>query len=536
MLEYQRSLFSRVTTTAVIHCNICATITKLIYKFGLCAMGKEMDPASSSVTTTLWLQGAIGLVCLLIFEVLRKQKEIYAPKLRSRKDRCPPAPDMSLFGWIKSTVAISDEDTLAYVGLDAYVFLRFLKLCFRTFLGCGAFAIVTLIPIYSTVEHGVHTIEDMTMGNIKQGGDRLWASLVAFYLFNIVFLVLLYKEYEYFVDLRQQFLKDGDPEFNPQISYSVLVENVPAAYRSSEKLKELFSKLFPGEIKCARILMNVEPLIKVVTERLGYVATLENAEASFEASDKAKVSEIKVKDNKPTLCGGVKEEAIPFCESKIKELTKLLKKLKAQANSYDVIDPEEGEGAGGDDDGDDEGGGVVGAVKAGYNKAKGDDKDKEEEEDEFSADSVAPTGVVTFKSRRAQAAAMQLLFLDSNYPDMFTLPAPAPNNLIWANVNVPNDMIMKKSIFTSALLYTGIIFWAVIVAFIAGVSKLSNLEHVFPFLKSLDPTSYALLEGQVPVIVLAVFIAILPMIFTAISMYVEKRKTIVALENEVTKW
>lgn len=271
-----------------------------------------MDAASSSVTTTLWLQGAIGIVCLLIFEVLRKQKEVYAPKLRSRKDRYPPAPDMCLFGWIKSTVVVSDEDTLAYVGLAwmplcSFISSKkrrvagFLKLCFRTFLGCGAFAIVTLVPIYSTVEHGVHTIKDMTMRNIKQGGERLWASFVAFYLFNTVFLVLLYKGYEYFVDLRQQFLKDGDPEFNPQISYSVLVENIPAGYRSSEKLKELFSKLFPGEVKCARILMNVSPLIKVATERLGYVATLENAEASFEATDKEKVSEIKVKTTSP-LC------------------------------------------------------------------------------------------------------------------------------------------------------------------------------------------------------------------------------------------
>lgn len=182
----------------------------------------------------------------------------------------------------------------------------------------------------------------------------------------------------------------------------------------------------------------------------------------------------------------MKEEAIPFCKVKLKELTKVLKKLKAQANSYDMINPEEG--GGGDEDEEDEGE----PVREGYGKAAGDEKnkDKEEDEDEFSADSVASTGVVTFKSRRTQAVAMQLLFLDSKYPEMFTIPAPAPNNLIWTNVNVPNHMIIKKSVLTSAGTYSGIIFRAVIVAFVASVSKLSNLEYVLPFLKSLDSTSY----------------------------------------------
>ncbi len=61
---------------------------------------------------------------------------------------------------------------------------------------------------------------------------------------------------------------------------------------------------------------------------------------------------------------------------------------------------------------------------------------------------------------------------------------------------------------------SGLLFWGVVMAFIAAVSNLSNLATYLPFLNDLDSVSYAVLEGQLPVILLIVFMMLIPMIMT----------------------
>lgn len=53
-------------------------------------MGYTPDVGTASVFSTLTLNSAIGFVCVVLFELLRGQKEIYAPRSRTKPDRCPP--------------------------------------------------------------------------------------------------------------------------------------------------------------------------------------------------------------------------------------------------------------------------------------------------------------------------------------------------------------------------------------------------------------------------------------------------------------
>jgi hypothetical protein len=96
--------------------------------------------------------------------------------------------------------------------------------------------------------------------------------------------------------------------------------------------------------------------------------------------------------------------------------------------------------------------------------------------------------------------------------------------------------IQNTSILTTLCYYLGIGFWGAILSFIAAISSLSNLEKYLPFLKNLDPFLYALLEGQLPVLVLILFISLLPLIFGSVSTYIEKRKTHTDVGLEVMTW
>ena len=65
---------------------------------------------------------------------------------------------------------------------------------------------------------------------------------------------------------------------------------------------------------------------------------------------------------------------------------------------------------------------------------------------------------------------------------------------------------------------------------------MSNLQKYLPFLADLDPVSYALLQGQLPVIALIVFISLLPLIFSSVATYIERRKTVTEVSMEVFTW
>lgn len=129
--------------------------------------------------------------------------------------------------------------------MDAYIFLRFMRLCSQFCIVCGLIGGLVLCPVYFTSygeQFGIAGINLYTMGNIQPGGKRLWACCACSWVFNLLFLYLMHNEYRSFVMLRQKFLYDGDSDIPAQQSYSVMVENIPFYYRSPRRLKKLFNE------------------------------------------------------------------------------------------------------------------------------------------------------------------------------------------------------------------------------------------------------------------------------------------------------
>ena len=149
---------------------------------------------------------------------------------------------------------------------------------------------------------------------------------------------------------------------------------------------------------------------------------------------------------------------------------------------------------------------------------------------------ISGTGFVTFKSRRTQADAAQLPVLSAEHPRMKVIPAPELRDIVWNNMSASTDRTEYVSLVTSIMYYVGLIFWSVILAFIAAISNLSNLEPVLPFLKSLDPSTHAILQGLFPVIVMVIFLALVPIFMACVARYVECRKTFSRIQQEVFGW
>jgi sensor histidine kinase YesM len=146
------------------------------------------------------------------------------------------------------------------------------------------------------------------------------------------------------------------------------------------------------------------------------------------------------------------------------------------------------------------------------------------------------TGFVTFRSLRAQVIASQMPVISERFPKVTILAAPAPEDIIWTNIGVVPEYTENVSYITSLFFTYGLLFWGVVMAFIAAISNLNNLETYLPFLEDLDPTWYALLEGLLPVVILIIFMSLIPVIMTYVAQTIEKRKTVSGVQQEVFKW
>jgi hypothetical protein len=561
---------------------------------------------TSTVFATLSFGIVVFCAILIIFEVFRRKfLDIYIPNVRKGKllNTKIEAPNSFCASWILQVWRYSDDDVLEIAGMDAYVYLRFLKMCFKITLICSCFSIV-LLSVYGTAtneDDDVVGINHYTLANLPSGDVRLWTPFIFTYLFTFVFLYFMYYEYKNFMIKRTQYLRVGDSFVPLQTSYSVLVENIPEKFRSPQALTRLFESLFPNEVLFTSIAMTLEPLNIAVEYRKQLLVELENHIATYESSGHLKRPQMKISSfpefhekEDSNCCSGCCGCCFACCKSKddpsntvvdaieylsdqiaiISEEISImqLEALKAEeemnkdcelrfhhrsssnASSLRLNGPELEDFVE-----------LTTSPQMDYLKQESNpmhlsnsireatstlresvkdlrNVDKtllstlSEYKEKITKRMISATGFVTFKSRKTQAIAVQLPFLSQEAPLIRVIDAPPPSDIIWDNTSASTTHTETLAFISSCFYYAGLAFWTAILAFIAAVSNLENLETYLPFISDLDSASYALLEGLLPVIIMIVFLALIPIIMVAVATYVEKRKTYSQVQKEVFGW
>eukprot|EP01038_Epipyxis_sp_PR26KG_P015802 gene15802-21402_t len=506
-------------------------------------MTYKPDTDTYTIFSTLVINCAIGLVCLLLFEKWRKQGEVFFPRCRTMKSSSPPPPSTSWFGWLRSIFAVSDDELLRMIGLDGYVFLRYLKMCFKIVGICAVVGLIVLVPSYSVspqLKH-VHGINIYSMSNVGLGGKQLWAAWIFTYVFTFIFLYITYKEYEHFAEIRKDFFRNGDPLLDPQMNYSVQVENVPQEYRNSKSFFNFVNELFPEQVKFASIAVDLSLLTKKIVERKKAVTSLENAIAAMEAHEEKTRPLLKLKKGRPAFLGCGSDslvDAITYWEEEIMDLDSEVARLKGEARNVEDNENNSSLAEVYEEDEDVKNSKLQVSRSASNEGGSASKKRlvKEEKVLHIEQKMVSATGFVTFKSRSSQSVICQVPILCEKFPLVKAHPAPAPTDMIWSNITATPQHTDTASFFTSIFYYAGLCFWGLILTGIAGIAKLGNLMKIFPFLSLLSPVLLSVLGGMLPVVALIVFIALLPVIMTAISTYIEKRKSVSSVQFEVFNW
>ena len=464
----------------------------------------EVVTSWSGIWVTALVSSVQGLLFYAFFAHERKKEsvkdsyDLYEPRQHTRRHRSPPPFEES---WWKATLAVTEQETLSCVGLDSYMFLRFLRLGARIS-ALGVLLSVVLIPVYATGDARGAATEQfnlLTLARVEAGSNRIWASAIAWWIFCFAILYEFWNEWELHKVNRYAFLKVGDVDMPKEFRYAIQVEQVPEALQSDEALAQYFERLFPGKVRDTTIFLKADTLQNLITERQIHIINLEGAIAFTKAKPDKPRPQV-APDAKMGCIGGTKVDAIEHYEKEIERLNKEIDQERIKFLGQ-VEDTE-----------------CTIAVSTVANAATSVDVQLSTHSDKTHEELISTsTAIVTFTSLRAKQASIQCE-LTGDPDSMVVKAAPDPKGILWNNVTVslPQQTVLQAQ---AALLWiAGVLFWAVPVSFVTSIANLNSILEAVG-LKQADPTVfwYGLVSGLLPVIALAILMAVLYMAIVAVA-------------------
>lgn len=453
----------------------------------------------SGITATLIAACAQTTVFYIFFLVQRSREKkknsysLYEPRQHLFSHRSP-APFAN--SWILDAWRV-DKDTLRKnVGLDSYMFLRFLRLGARiSFM--GVLCSVILVPVYATgLRRGDDTIQfnQITLARVLEGSDRIWGTVILWWLFIGFILKEFWNEWMEYQDNRREFLAKGDPDGNTDMRYALLVEKIPQSEQSDEALASHFEDIFPNQVRQATVFRETAELQKKIAERQVAIENVEKAEAFIMAKPEKARPQVKIGSKLP--CKGQKVDAIDHNVAEYERLNNEVDEMRKGATDVENTVEQPGD-----------------ADQSGFK--------------------ACSTGVVTFTSLRAKESA-----LAGHYKNMVLFPAADPeNSILWQNVTVPYTKQQIHQLIAAGLWTAGVLFWAIPVAVVVAIGNLDSILRTFG-LKGMDTSSpaYGIISGLLPVIALAVLMAVLYMAIVAAGEKFIKFKSVPEVDAYTLHW
>ena len=159
------------------------------------------------------------------------------------------------------------------IGLDGYMLIRYINICFKTTVFFSIWGLFLLLPVYARANNENNSLDwnKFTIANIPDSDNELasslWIPAIFAYIYATYFCHLIYKEYKNFVQKRIEYLNKGDPDTPPQTYYTCMVERIPPGLRSAPSLYAFFEQIFPGDVYAVEVALDLHELDRVVFQR-----------------------------------------------------------------------------------------------------------------------------------------------------------------------------------------------------------------------------------------------------------------------------
>ncbi|KAK5111447.1 hypothetical protein LTR62_004899 [Meristemomyces frigidus] len=253
-----------------------------------CGAGAALNSTGVSINALLAAiaAGAVAFaVQLAIFLLLRlRLSRIYRPRsyLVPERERVAPPP-AGIIRWLYPLFTTPNLAFIQKCGLDAYFFLRYLRMLLKFFVPVAVVVLPIMLPLnrYSGPTKNVHGLDLLSISNInpEHMGHRLWAHLIMAIGVTVWFCYLVYKELRGYIRVRQAYLTSPQHRIRASAT-TVLVTGIPRKWLTLEALNGLYD-VFPGGIRNIWINRNFDELSGKVHLRDTYAKQLEGAETDL---------------------------------------------------------------------------------------------------------------------------------------------------------------------------------------------------------------------------------------------------------------
>ncbi|KAH7305826.1 hypothetical protein B0I35DRAFT_443346 [Stachybotrys elegans] len=471
-------------------------------------------------------------VCLVVFLTLRPRcKRVYGPRaipaLRLPYAASPELPD-GWFDWIKPFFRIPDSYVLNNVSLDAFFFLRYLKVL-RTICIAGCCIIwPILLPIHGTGGKGSIQLDMLTMGNVEDPRFFFAHAFVAWIFFGFI-LFMIVRECIYFVNLRQAYL--SSPYYADRVeSRTMLITGVPRQYLDERRLR----KLYGPTAKRIWIPRTAKPLVNMVKEREQTAMRLEKAE--IELIKKANAKRQKHLRKHPEAADQVPNPGHDLPLDLPLDLQSLEKDSAEPQSLPETMEDEYVHPYGLHSSLPDVRGSVAAlwlpASSRPHHRPLGNyfrrvdtirwtrSRLKSLNQAVYKLRRVVargdgdtlPAAFVEFDSQENAQAAQQTLIHHRPFQMATRLLGIRPNEVIWSSLRMPWWEIIVRRTFVTIVIIAAIIFWSIPSAFVGLVSNIESLS-TFPLLTwitLLPQPILGFLSGFIPPFALSLLMALVP--------------------------
>eukprot|EP00466_Bigelowiella_natans_P010674 jgi/Bigna1/134509/aug1.25_g9217 len=226
---------------------------------------QQQTPAGqgASLASVLVPAACTAAAYFIIFEAFRGNlTEFFAPRFKNSKKGRYPHP--GVFSWIYNVYCVSDEELLTRSGFDAVVYVKFMGLCFKILMVLSILGLVILASIYNEGSGNMQGLMRLTLSNVEQKGDYLWAPAIMMWFFTGTIIYFIQKAYDRIIALRAIACNLGS-----KVQYTILVTKIPTACDTEDKIRAFLEPQWPGQIvnvspveECSEIEGKVEQLKK----------------------------------------------------------------------------------------------------------------------------------------------------------------------------------------------------------------------------------------------------------------------------------
>lgn len=173
-----------------------------------------------------WTLG-LSIILAAGFCLLRpRTNAVYAPRAKHADVKhAPPQLDRGLFSWIHPIKNVKEPELVEKIGLDAVVFLRFLRMLRNifiivTFFGCAIILPVNLTGKFAGSPPKVKRQNTVDLSKISKfirftpqfgTGSKFWAYTFCAYFFDAIICFFIWWNYRHVVQLRRKYLQS--PEY-----------------------------------------------------------------------------------------------------------------------------------------------------------------------------------------------------------------------------------------------------------------------------------------------------------------------------------